>query len=353
MEQPEKIKKIISDSSAFAIFLKENPTEQEFLCAQALATAFFFNECAVYQLSPLPESLLQKWEVLIAKLPNDPLPQVTSIKIPASNVEIKEIDYEKSDGFFNLRINSSGKLDKAGISIDQQPAEIDLVFLLGEIPPPKINYKNLLSLVANEQTVSEKTLEIVKEIKLSDPEAQKKTANLLLASLIVETENFTRHFSPHTLEAGKALLEMGADKKTVSAVLEKAKATPLTQLLGRAMARTRTDEDGKISWTFLSQEDFEKSGGLEQNTETLLQVMQKVRSLMPAQPTMIMTWQDVGGIEVMIKNFDDSEQSRQKMFSLAQRAACPMQNDFFVMGPFKNFTEAETQTQKMLKEENF
>lgn len=352
-EQKENIKKLISDSSSFAIVFAENSLEQEILCAQALNTALFLNECGVYQLSPLPESFKQKWTPLIAGVPSEPIPQITSIKIPAGESEVKEISYEKEDGFLNLHISSGGKLNKEGITVEQRPAQIDLVLVFGDAPAPQISYKNIFYFAADERTISEKTLEAIKEIKLSDKNAIKKVADLTLASLIVETDNFTRHFSPHTLEAGKELLEMGADKKTISTIMEKAKSTPLTQLLGRAMSRTRTSEDSKISWTFLSKEDFEKSSNPPPTIFSLTELMQKLRSLIPAPPTMITIWQDESGVEVMIKNFDDSPAAREKILALAQKAACPLQNDFFVMGPFKNFTEAEMQTQKMLKEESF
>lgn len=349
----DKINKLINDSSSFAILLTNKSLEYEVLLYSALSSALFFKDINVYQLSALPEPFKQKWSSLLVDVPNKPIPQITYIKIPSTNSEVEEIGYEKEDGVLNLHISSSESINKNNIVIDQQQAVVDVVFCFEEGVDPGIEYKEMVTIFSDEITASEKVLEIINNLEITNPAELKKISNLLLAALIVETDNFTEHFSAHTLEAGKKLLEMGGDKKLISEVLEKEKATPLTQILGRAMSRTRTNEENKTSWTFLSKEDFEKTGNTQPDTFLILQIAQKLRALMPAQPTMIMSWQSEGGVEVMIKTFDDSKEAREKILSLAQKAACPLQNDFFVMGPFKNFSEAETQTQKMLKEENF
>jgi len=321
--------------------------------AQALSTALFLTDQNVYQLSALPEAFKQKWSSLLIEIPSDPIPQITSIKIPSGEKGAEEISYEKEGGFLNLHISSSGNINKNNIVIEQQQSIMDVVFCFGESPEPQIEYKELIKFSSDEITASEKILEIIDYLEIKNVAEQKKVANILLAALVVETDNFTQHFSSHTLEAGKKLLEMGGDKKSVSTVLEKEKSTPLMQIMGRAMSRTRINDETKTSWTFLSKEDFEKTNNPEPDNFLILQIAQKLRALISAQPTMIMTWQDGGGIEVMIKTFDGSKEAREKILALSQKAACPLQTDFFVMGPFKNFSEAETQTQKMLKEENF
>lgn len=352
MEQMDKIKKLTASSSSFAVLFKESSQEHEILCAQALTTALFLCDRSVYQLSLLSETIKQKWSPLLVDIPAEAIPQITSIKIPANETEIKEMSYEKNNGTLELRISSTGPLNIKGVSLEQKPEVIDLVFSFGgEEAAPNINYKNIISFSPDTDTVSEKVLTAIKELKITDTKNLAIISSLLLAALIMETDNFTKHFDPQTLAAGKELLEMGADKKTISSVLEKAKSTPLTQILGRAMARTRASEDAKTSWTFLSREDFEKSANPPPDAPAILDIVHRLRALMPAPPMMIALWQDEGGVEVMIKNFDNSPEAKEKILSLAHKAACPLQNDFFVMGPFKNFTEAELQTQKMLKEE--
>lgn len=349
----DKISKLVNDSSSFAILFKEPPQEYEALLAQALTTALFLKDCSVYQLSTPTDSFKQKWSSLLMEVPSKPIPQITSIKIPASEAGGEEISYEKEDGILTLHIHSSESINKNKIVVEQQQSVIDVVFCFGEKVEPQIEYKELVLITPNDITASEKVLELVENLEITAPAEAKKVANILLAALVIETDNFTQHFSPHTLEAGKKLLEMGGDKKIVSAVLEKEKSTPLTQILGRAMSRTRINDETKISWTFLSKEDFEKTNNPEPEPSLILQIAQKLRVLIPAQPVMILSWQSSGGVDVMIKMFDESSEMREKILALSQKAACPLQNDFFIMGPFKNFTEAETQTQKMLKEENF
>lgn len=353
MEQMDKINKIINNSNSFAILFKDKSQEYELLLAHALSAALFLKDLNVYQLATATESFKQKWSSLLLEVPSKPIPQITNIKIPTKESGVEEIGYEKEDGILNLHINSNEVINKSGITIEQHQSVIDVVFCFGEINEPQIEYRELVSISPNETTASEKVLEIIKNLELNDTAGIKKVASILLAALIIETDNFTQHFSPHTLDAGKKLLEMGGDKKSISLVLEKEKSTPFTQILGRAMTRTRTDNETRISWTFISKEDFEKTNNQPPNELLILQLAQKIRSLTPAQPTMIFIWQNDSGIEVMVKNFDESRTAREKILALSQKAACPLQNDFFVMGPFKNFSEAETQTQKMLKEESF
>lgn len=359
-EQKEQVNQIINNSGSFAILLNQNASESEILSAEALRKTLAFKNLRVYFISDFSEKIKQKWEPLLKDFSRDPMPQITSIKIPVKESELNEIDYLKSENFLTLEIGTAQKIVREEITIEQKPAKIDAVFcfsnnenVLSQIKEKGIvpDKKNIMFLSPENGTISEQVLNIVKILNIK--EHKKEIAELLLASLIVETENFSKHFSPESLEAGKDLLEMGANKKIISTVLEREKQTPILQILGRALTRTRIKDETKTSWTFLSKEDFEKSGELNPDASTIIQITQRLRSLSPAQPTMIILWQDGDGIQVMIKNFDDTKESRDKMLLLSEKAACPLQNDFFVMGPFKSFSEAELQTQKMLKEEGF
>lgn len=102
-----------------------------------------------------------------------------------------------------------------------------------------------------------------------------------------------------------------------------------TQLLGRALARTRINEPLKSTWTFISAEDLEKTRHQSSPPSFFHQIIQNIRNLLPSQPTAVLLWQDKESVLALINSGDEENK---------------------IFGPYKNFSEAEIKIQQILKE---
>jgi nanoRNase/pAp phosphatase (c-di-AMP/oligoRNAs hydrolase) len=86
------------------------------------------------------------------------------------------------------------------------------------------------------------------------------SAQCLLAGLIAATSNFqSPQTNPQTFLTASWLIEKGADQQKIIRELFKTQSFPFMKLWGRVMARLNWNEDLKLAWSMVSQEDFLKS----------------------------------------------------------------------------------------------
>ncbi len=131
------------------------------------------------------------------------------------------------------------------INIDHNPANE----YFGEI--------NIVDLVAT--STSEIVFELLREMKGSTLDEQ--IATNLLAGIISKTKSFqTTSVTPKSLAISSHLIENGARREEVIKHLYQTKSINTLRLWGRALARLKTDLGGRIVWSLLNVQDFEKAG---------------------------------------------------------------------------------------------
>lgn len=101
-----------------------------------------------------------------------------------------------------------------------------------------------------------------------------------------------------------------------------------SQLLGRALARTRINKPLQSIWTFISKEDLEKTDNKGADDALFFQIIRNIKNLVSSQPIAIILWQKNDAVFGAMLKDDEIKTS----------------------GPYKNFTEAEIKIQKALKE---
>ena len=126
---------------------------------------------------------------------------------------------------------------------------------------------------------------------------------------------------------------MLADKKAGSA-----------QILGRALARTTSEEILKTSWTFLTKNDFEKTG-VSASKENLLFLLRKVRSNIMPYPSSIICYESGDEVRSLIYH-----ENKNTLASLAMALSAEPESLYFFASGFKNFSEAETRIRQLLKQ---
>ncbi|RJO59617.1 hypothetical protein C4546_00820 [Candidatus Parcubacteria bacterium] len=116
---------------------------------------------------------------------------------------------------------------------------------------------NLVDLVAT--SVSEIVTDLIKRL---DPNSvNSDVATALLAGMIAKTKSFqTSTVTPKSLTLASELVAAGARREEIIKNLFQNKSLSVLKLWGRALARLRATEDGRLVWAILNRADFERAG---------------------------------------------------------------------------------------------
>jgi hypothetical protein len=355
-EALEKIITIFQESKTFALLSKKNSEDHKLLSKEALKNALLDKNLKVLSLPERPD-FQKKWSSIIPEH-NCPIFQQTSIRIPKKQYKVKELTYEENDDFLSLVITSeNGELNKGAVIFENVLPKIDAAFcffdphessILEEfkdkiILPPK---EKIIFLSSNDITFAEKISKIIKAVA---PESYNltATATLLFASLITETNNFIRPISQEVLRFGSDLLSLGAAKEEIKSVLNEEKTLSFSRLLGRALARTHSDEKLHASWTFVSKDDLKKTENSNLSPSFFYGIIRNLRELIPFQPLSLLFWRDEERVFAMA-----AADEEQELIPLSAALGIKLQSKYFVTGPYDNFSEAELNFRKALQETN-
>jgi hypothetical protein len=364
LEALEKIQSLIREAKTFALFSEKNSEDCKLLAMEALKKGLSEKNLAVFSLPDHPE-FRKKWSRILGSDEIENSSRQTSIRIPKSQYKIKELSCEENNDFLSLVITSEkGELNKDAIIFEPIPLELDAAFCFFEphdsdmlsefekqfVLPPK---EKIVFLSLNEKTFAEKIFQIIKAIS---PAAHSlpNVSTLLFASLISETNNFIRPISQEALRLGSELLSLNADKETIKNILNEEKTFSFARLLGRALARTHTDETSDASWTFLSKKDLEKTENLNPSPSLFHDIVRNLRDLIPSRLLSLVFWpaspssqggQNDNNIFAMA-----AADEEEKLVPLARNLGVSLQSKFFVAGPFQSFSEAELRFRKALQD---
>lgn len=119
---------------------------------------------------------------------------------------------------------------------------------------------NIVDLVAT--STSEIVYEMVKGFK--ENVLDEYIATSLLTGIISKTKSFqSASVTPKSLAISSLLIENGARRDDIIKNLYRTKSINTLKLWGRALARLKTEAEGRIVWSLLNRQDFEKSGAGE------------------------------------------------------------------------------------------
>ncbi|MFA6908545.1 MAG: hypothetical protein WC289_01530 [Patescibacteria group bacterium] len=96
-------------------------------------------------------------------------------------------------------------------------------------------------------------------------------ATNLLTGIISKTKSFqTATVTPRSLSIASHLIEQGARRDDIIKNLYRTKSIETLKLWGRALARLRTNHGGRVVWSVLNRQDFERSGADEQKLDGVI-----------------------------------------------------------------------------------
>lgn len=126
----------------------------------------------------------------------------------------------------------------------------------------------------------------------------------------------------------------------------KERSNQFAQVLGRALARTRENKLFLSSWSFVSLEDIKKAKAESASVSFFNNILEEIIRNIPPQPLAIIFWQDKRGIWSIIK-----PNSRNNVFEkMKEKSNFSSKDEYLLAGPYTNFSEAELEIRKSIKE---
>lgn len=125
-------------------------------------------------------------------------------------------------------------------------------------------------------------------------------ATALLTAIAMDTGWF-RHPSttPQTLRDVAELMEAGAEVDTTFRLLFERNTLSRLTMMGEALAAMKTDLEGRIVYTSVTREDFERTGAIPADTEDLVDYTVSVRG---AEIGLLFIEQKRGGIKLSVRS---------------------------------------------------
>ncbi len=112
----------------------------------------------------------------------------------------------------------------------------------------------------------------------------------LLTGMIAKTQSFkTQNVTPKTLKHAGALLRQGARREEIVDNLYRTRTVETLRLWGRALARLKSDEQARMVWSLLSQQDFLLAGAGE---EDLPDVIDELIRNAPTADLIVLLYED-------------------------------------------------------------
>lgn len=238
IEDPRKqSEKIIADSKNIYLITSEEPEA----ITSTLALFYTLKELGK-NVNLVMDALNERIRFLAPSLDFISYPKNFVISIPKNVAEISQIYYEKNDEALKIHLAlESGNIKKDNISFYFSEAKPDLIITIGikdfskELPnkldsfgflldSPILNIDNSKDTSAGSVQVNQKfgKINLVEEKSLAEiiggltGVKTKETANCLLASLVIYTENFKKNLTAEIFQMSAEMMRKGADLKEIT-----------------------------------------------------------------------------------------------------------------------------------------
>jgi phosphoesterase RecJ-like protein len=127
----------------------------------------------------------------------------------------------------------------------------------------------------------------------------------LMAAIVTDTGSFRYpSVTPETMRITAELIERGAHPRVVWERVYGQRSYPATLLLGRSLQKTRHSADGRLSWSALSRDDFQKAGAEEDETEGIIN---EIRAVEGAVVAILLREQPDGQVRISFRSKDGTD----------------------------------------------
>lgn len=247
------------------------------------------------------------------------------ITLDTSRAPVQELSYDIMGDKLNIYITpKSGFFEERDVKTSVSEFEYDLIFTidapdlesLGKLfeenseffyhtPVVNIDHKssneqfgqiNFVDLVATSS--SEIIFHLIQELDANIMDEY--VATSLLTGIISKTKSFqSSTVTPRSLMIASHLIEQGARRDDIIKNLYRTKSISTLKLWGRMLARLRTDFDGRVVWSVLNRQDFERSGAREEDTSG---VIDELIINMPHAEMIVLLYEKADGTVSVVAN---------------------------------------------------
>lgn len=365
METAQAIE-LIEKSEHIALLLPQKPTVDIFCAAEALSQTLLGREKTVgflqkSDMGSLPPGLFQNTRRA------QPLLKEFIVSLDTKMAPISEIRYEKTDDRLDIIFSpKSLSIEKSSVSFRDGKTRADLVIALGihdlerehvlTMSPEFFTETPILNIDISEDNkqygeadlvaVDTPTLaEVVYELltALTQSPLPKGPATLLLGGILAQTNHFREiKTNADTFRIASELLRLGADRAAAREISEHGDPLPLLQLFGRATVRSRVESEQGVVWSFVTEEDFEKTG---RSAADIPAVLDHIETSFPPHRVAALLWHDLEKKSIRAALTGE----RTVLEKIAERGLGHFQSPHILLiATFDEFKEAEERIRSLL-----
>ena len=308
-----KAKDIIAKSEHIAMLLPERPDTDCFVAAEAIARACGTEGKHLAFLPAMSPDAARAPDACTRILNPKPLIREFVISIETALAPVAQLRYEKHEDRIDIILSpKSSPIRGDSLAFGEGKIQCDALITLGvpdidALPPmasvdpafftetPIINignaaphgsYGEVNLLSAPETSLSEIAYRLLGTIRAKpDPEE----ATLLLSGIMSHTHGFRSSVRQETHRTAAELMDMSADHDRASLIARAGEPFAVRQLVARASVRSKEAEGGRVLWSFLTSEDFEKTGRTPLDAPL---VSQSLAQALAPHPVSVLLWQD-------------------------------------------------------------
>ncbi len=237
------------------------------------------------------------------------------IELDASKTAVQELSYEVKDEKLYVYLSpKKGFWDPKDVRTSSSGYKFDLIICIGspdfescaqlysENPdffyrtpiinidhsPDNEHYGQVNAVDLTASACGEVCHDIIESIEPSLIDEDVATA--FLTGMIAKTKSFkSKVVTPKTLQTASKLIAKGARREHIVENLYRTRSVSTLRLWGRALARLKADEEAKIVWSLLSQQDFMHAGAQD---EDLKDVIEELIASSPQAKIVVMLYED-------------------------------------------------------------
>ncbi len=283
----QKAVELLERSAHVAVILPPNPDFDTLAAAETLLRVLLAQKKKIGLMTVQPrDQTIVSLPILKTLRENPLLPREFIVSLDTSRSPVAEMRYEKSERGIDVIFSpQSEELTKDAVSCKPGKMLCDAALVLGVqdieslngslgVEPQFFSETPLINIdvsAANrkyaEVNLVEESYPAISQIvyhlasALVDGPLKEEEATLVLAGIFDKTEQFhSSNMQADTLLAASELVRLGARYNEATTLAMEKAPLELFQLCGRAAVRSKLDEEKGILWSFLTAEDFTKTG---------------------------------------------------------------------------------------------
>lgn len=299
-----------------------------------------------------------------------PLPKEFIISLRTEDAPVSQLRYEKNDSHIDVVFSPKTiALSEQSVSFREGKTHCDLIITLGidtleqHIPsfmePELLSETPIINIDISKKNKEFGEINIVAPEKTSLAEAvydciaaleekplDKESATLLLAAILSETDDLhAPNINADTLLTASECMRLDADIALAKQWMTHPQSLAMTQLCARATVRSKLDTSRGIVWSFITAEDFEKTG---RSASDIPHILPTLAQTLPLHRMGALLWQNQQDNAVYAALFG---QDRTALETIQSQEGGEFQSPHLVLHrTFPSFVTAEEYLRSLLEE---